>query len=117
LPSKLPEGGKGEVKSYKLSQDSDRLLLQLFAGEDSLGEPIENIYHTLIYQGGASIKLGKKYPKGTQVFVQMLYEKEKKQDHTKLPWVYIWLEKQSDKPDFKYRYSDFVKEAHDEKGI
>jgi len=41
LPSKLPEGGKGEVKSYKLSQDSDRLLLQLFAGEDSLGEPIE----------------------------------------------------------------------------
>jgi molecular chaperone DnaK len=115
LPSKTTQG---DIKSYELNQESDRLLLQLFAGEESpLGESIENIYHTLIYQGGTSIKLGKKYPKGTHIFVQMLYEKEKKQDHTKLPWIYIWLEKQSAKPDFKYRYSDFVKEAHDEKGI
>ena len=115
LPAKTAEG---DCKSYELSQDSDRLLLQIFAGEEPWpGEPLENIYHTLIYQGGTSIKLGKKFSKGTKVFVQMLYEKNKKQDHTKVPWVYIWLEKHSEKPDFKYRYSDFVKEAHDEKGI
>ena len=107
----------GEIRSYGLDQDSDRLLLQLFAGEEpSSGEPIENIYHTLIYQGGVSIPLKKKYPKDTQIFVRMLYEQGEKQ-HTKLPWVYIWLEKSSGEPDFKYLYSDFVKEAYDEKGI
>ena len=115
LPSKSAEG---DVKSYKLNQTSDRFLLQLFSGEEpSPGEPIENIYHTLIYQGGTSIKLGKEYKKDTPVFIQMVYEKDNKKDHTKLPWVYIWLEEMSAKPAFKYRYSDFVKESHDEKGI
>ena len=114
LPSKMTQG---DMKSYKLKEESDRFLLQLFAGEEpSNGEPIENIYHTLIYQGGASIHLGGKKPKGTQVFIQMLYEQGEKQ-HTKLPWVYIWLEKSSGEPNFKYLYSDFIKEAHDEKGI
>ncbi len=107
-----------KVKDYKLAEESDRLLLQIFAGEEpGINEPLESIYHTLIYQGGTSINLDKRYPKDTPVFVQMLYKKDNQKDHTKLPWVYVWLEKLKDKPDFVYHYSDFIKEAHNEKSV
>jgi len=105
----------GEVKEYTLDQDADRILLQLFAGEEPEGStPIESIYHTLIHQGGTWVPLGKVCKKNTPVWIQMRYESDEGQDHTKVPWVYVWVEKHSEENAFKYRYSEFVQEAHHE---
>ncbi len=112
LPAKTLQG---EKKCYELNEDADNILLQIFAGEEPEGsDPIESVYHTLIHQGGTSIPLRKQYPKGTPVWVQMLYESDERQDHTKVPWVFVWVDNDNKAPDFRYRYSDFVKEVSHE---
>jgi molecular chaperone DnaK (HSP70) len=113
LPSRSIQGG--ETKEYVLDQDSDSILLQLFAGEEPEGKkPLESIYHTLIHQGGTSIPLGRTFSKNTPVWIQMRYESEEGQDHTKVPWVYVWVGTHTEEPMFRYRYSEFVQEAHHE---
>lgn len=108
---------EGERKRYELVSDSKRLKIQIFSGEDHEEQPIETIYHTLIYQGGISIDLEKTYPKGTPIWIRMLYANKDKHDHTKVPWVYVWLKPDKQEPDFIYHYSDFKQEADDEKDI
>jgi molecular chaperone DnaK (HSP70) len=109
----LPAKAKlGQVKRYELDQDADRVLLQVFAGEEpEPGESVESIYTSLIYQGGTTVKLGRKCPKGTPVWIQMRYEGETGHDHSKVPWVYVWLESQEQAP-FRYRYSDMIEEVY-----
>lgn len=112
LPSKEK---RGERKRYELDSDSDRVRLQIFAGEEpEFGKPVETIYPTLIHQGGTTIRLGKEYPKGTPVWVQMVYESESGQDHTKVPWVYVWVQNSEGAPRFRRRYSEIVEEARHE---
>ncbi len=110
LPS---DADAGERKRYKLTSKSKRLKIQIFAGEDSKNQPIET---SLIYQGGLSIDLKKTCDKDTPVWIQMLYTNKNKQDHTKVPWVYVWLKEDQEKP-FEYRYDEFTQEAEDEKDI
>ena len=113
LPAKSSDHGL--IKSYELDEEANRILLQIFAGEEPEGEDsLESIYHTLIHQGGTSVPLGKPYPKGTPVWMQMRYEGDEGQDHTKVPWVYVWIAEKKDAPDFRYRYSEFVKEVSNE---
>jgi len=114
LPSKADEG---ERKRYILKSKSKRLKIQIFAGEDPKNQPIEKT--SLIYQGGLSIDLKKIYDEGTPVWIQMLYTKKDKQDHTKVPWVYVWLKDpvNQERHDFEYRYTEFTQEAEDEKNI
>ena len=103
----------GDVKQYKLNSNSDKLVLQIFAGEEpEANKPADTIYHTLIHQGGTTIKLGKEYPKDTPVWIQMRYDGEgEEQNHTKVPWVYVWIAKYSE-TEWKYclRYSDLIHE-------
>ena len=108
LPAKAKQG---EKNCYKLDSNSNLLMLQIFAGEEpEPGQTEENIYPTLIYQGGTTIPLGKKYPKETPVYVQMRYE-DGDEDHTKVPWVYVWLENPDGDPKFRRRYSELYEEA------
>lgn len=104
---------KGEKKRYELDSEASRLLLQIFAGEEAeAGEPIESIYPSLIHQGGTTINLGQTYPAGTPVWVQMRYAGEPgTDDHSKVPWIYVWVGKEQGEPLFHRRYSDFVQEA------
>jgi len=112
LPSKAKQG---ERKPYALDTDSDRLRLEIFAGEEpELGKSIETIYPTLIHQGGTTIPLGEKRRKGTPVWVQMLYEDESGQDHSKVPIVCIWIENGEGKPLFRRRYSEIMQETRHE---
>jgi len=115
LPARAKEKG-GELKRYELPADADRILLQIFAGEEpERGMPIESIYPTLIHQGGTTIALGKKYKKGTHVWVQMRYVGESgEEDHTKVPWVYVWVGDQKGEPLFHLRYSELVREVRNE---
>ncbi|MBN1922804.1 MAG: Hsp70 family protein [Anaerolineae bacterium] len=72
-----------QSRTYNLTTRSDRLLLQLFAGDDPPArEDLDTIYHTLVYQGGAPIPLGKEYEAGTPVRIQV----ERRGD-TKVPVV------------------------------
>lgn len=111
LPAKDKEG---EQREYKLPTDADRIILQIFAGEEPEGEQaIETIYPTLIHQGGTTIDLRRQYPKDTPVWVQMRYvgDDSSKQDHSKVPWIYVWVESNQGKPLFRLRYSELVKEV------
>lgn len=111
LPTKAKEG---EQREYKLPTDADRIILQIFAGEEpEEGQAIETIYPTLIHQGGTTIDLKQEYPKNTPVWVQMRYvgDDSSKQDHSKVPWIYVWVESNQGEPLFRLRYSELVKEV------
>ena len=114
LPSKADEG---EPKRYILKSKSKRLKIQIFAGEDPKNQLIEET--SLIYQGGLSIDLKKPYDEGTPVWIKMLYTNQDNQDHTKIPWVYVWLKDPANQKmhDFDYRFTGFTQEAEDEKDI
>ncbi len=115
LPAKAKEKG-GELKRYELPANTDRLLLQIFAGEEAEpGMSAETIYPTLIHQGGTTIDLRREYEKGTPVWVQMRYVGESgEQDHTKVPWVSVWVGGQKGEPLFHLRYSELVREVRNE---
>jgi len=111
LPARTKEG---EQREYKLPTDADRIILQIFAGEEPEGEQaIETIYPTLIHQGGTTIDLKQQYPKDTPVWVQMRYvgDDSSKQDHSKVPWICVWVESNQGEPLFRLRYSELVKEV------
>jgi molecular chaperone DnaK (HSP70) len=114
LPTRAKEG---EQREYKLPTDADRIILQIFAGEEPEGgQAIETIYPTLIHQGGTTIDLKREYPKNTPVWVQMRYvgDDSSKQDHSKVPWIYVWVESNQGEPLFRLRYSELVKEVRRE---
>ena len=76
-----------ERKEYTLEITNDELLLQIFAGDDPPEDgKLTSIYHTLVYQGGTAIPLGRVYEKGTPVTIEM----ERRYD-TKVPVVHIWI--------------------------
>jgi len=111
LPARAKEG---EQREYKLPTDADRIILQIFAGEEPEGgQAIETIYPTLIHQGGTTIDLKRQYPKDTPVWVQMRYvgDDSGKQDHSKVPWIYVWVKSNQGEPLFRLRYSELVKEV------
>jgi len=110
LPAREKDGGR---KRYELANDADYLPLQIFAGEDSPGGSItDEVLVTLIHQGGTTIPLGRTYKKGTPVWVQMSYSGESgEEDHSKVPWVSVWVGDSESKPLFHRRYSDMIKEA------
>lgn len=115
---------QGEPRKYRLSGATDKLVLQVFAGEEpEPGKPLETIYHTLIYQGGTTIKLKKEYPKDTLVWIQMRYDDDGEgQNHTKVPWVDVWVQEYKEGcPDHRLRYTELIqeegKEDNDEKRI
>lgn len=112
LPTRAKEG---EQREYKLPTDADRIILQIFAGEEpESGRSVESIYPTLIHQGGTTIDLKQGYPKDTPVWVQMRYvgDDSGKQDHSKVPWIYVWVKSNQGEPLFRLRYSELVKEVH-----
>lgn len=113
LPPAKRAKEKGKVKKYEIPVDSDKMTLQIFAGEaQEPGQPPETVYPTLIHQGGTTIDLHKKYKKGTPVWVQMQYVGDQDhQDHSKIPWVYVWVETQDGEPHFRFRYSELVEDA------
>ena len=80
---------------YLLENKSSKLLLQIFAGGVPQGDAaLKSIYHTLVYQGGTAIPLGKPHEKGTPVIIEM-----ERRDDTKVPVVSIWVGK-GDSPEF-----------------
>ncbi|MFW6082964.1 MAG: hypothetical protein ACOC8C_02810, partial [Chloroflexota bacterium] len=100
-----------EKKEYKLGSDADRLSLQIFAGQQRAGSE-EPVLSSLVHQGGTVIDLEKERPKGTPVWVQMSYAGEASgEDHTKVPWVHVWVGKDEDPPLFRRRYSELVQEV------
>jgi len=110
----LPAAEKeGKVKKYEIPVDSDKIILQIFAGEEQEpGKPPETVYPTLIHQGGTTINLNKEYKKGTPVWVQMRYVGDQDHpDHSKIPWVHVWVETQDGEPHFRFRYSELVEDA------
>lgn len=107
LPAKAKDK-QGDKRRYDLSEDSDRLLLQIYAGEEpNSNQTIEDIYPTLIGQGSTIISLEKEYKRGTPVFVQMSYESETGEDHTKVPWISVWVDRDDGEPLIRQRYSEF----------
>lgn len=84
---------KSERLTYYLETRSDKLLLQIFAGVDPpAGDPLQSIYHTLVYQGGTAIPLGKTYEEKTPVQVEV-----ERRSGTKVPVVRVWV---GDLPEF-----------------
>jgi len=114
LPSSNKDAGK--IEKYILASTSKRLRIEIFAGEDSKHQPIET---SLIYQGRLSVDLKKTYNEGDPVWIQMLYTNKDKQDHTKVPWVNVWLKDPANQemPDFEKRYTEITQETEDEKDI
>jgi len=82
----------GEKREYELQSEGERLRLQIFAGEPPPGaDQIENIYPSLVYQGGALIPLKKTYPRGTKVWIQMRYRRD---DNSKVPYIDVWVDRE-----------------------
>jgi molecular chaperone DnaK (HSP70) len=109
LPAKKDHGKR---KRYKLDSNADRLSLQIFAGQQK-DDSKEPVLSSLIHQGGTVIDLKKEYRKGTPVWVQMRYAGQTSEaDHTKVPWVYVWVgskqDPEQDPPQFRRRYSELV---------
>ena len=116
----LPSRDKlGEKKRYELAGDADHIRLQIFAGEDAPGGKVnDEVLSTLIHQGGTTVSLGKVHKKGTPVWIQMSYAGEEgSEDHSKVPWVYIWIEKDQGQPLFRRRYNELLKGARNGKGV
>jgi hypothetical protein len=108
LPAKKDHGKK---KPYELNSDADRLSLQVFAGQQK-DESDEPILSSLVHQGGTVIDLGQEYRKGAPVWLQMRYAGETSEtDHTKVPWVYVWIGEEQGPPKFRRRYSELVQEV------
>jgi hypothetical protein len=118
LPAKARAGG--EKKRYELAAESDRLLLQIFSGEEPKNDQtLDDIAYTLVHQGAVLINLEKTYPEKTPVWVQMRYEdegQEEQHDFTKVPWVLVWVG-QEDKLLYRRRYDEFLQEGNHEKSI
>jgi hypothetical protein len=108
LPARQKEG---DQKRYELVNDADFLRLEIFAGEEPQpGETQEDIWPTLIHQGGAKITFDRTYQKGTPVWVQMSYAGESgEQERLKVPWVSVWIVDNGGDPLFRKRYSELVK--------
>lgn len=82
----------GEKREYELQSEGERLRLQIFAGEPPPAiDQIENIYPSLVYQGGALIPLKKTYPRGTKVWIQMRYRRD---DNSKVPYIDVWVDRE-----------------------
>ena len=114
LPAREKEG---EQREYRLATDTDRIILQVFAGEEpEPRQPIETIYPTLIHQGGTTIELNESHPKDTPVWVQMCYVGDEADtlDHLKVPWIHVWVGSNEGEPIFRLRYSDLVEEGRNE---
>ncbi len=81
----------GERRMYKLSSEGDEIMLRIFAGDEPAAQntPLSTIYHTLVYQGGAVVKLPERKPPGTPVYIQMSYSPS---DYSKLPRVRVWID-------------------------
>ena len=97
-----------QIHIYHLTSQGNKLLLQLFAGADPpADQDLRSIYHTLVYQGGLAIPLGKTYPAKTPVQIQI----ERRAD-TKVPVVRLWI---GEPPEF-IREIDFedLKKSHKE---
>ncbi len=108
LPAKKDEG---EKRRYELNANADRLSLQVFAGQQQDGST-EPVLSSLVHQGGTVIDLKKEYRRGTPIWVQMCYASESsKEDHTKVPWVYVWIGEEQGQPQFSRRYSELVQEV------
>ncbi|MDY6876094.1 MAG: Hsp70 family protein [Chloroflexota bacterium] len=108
LPAKKDLGKKNR---YELNADADHLSLQVFAGQQKDGSD-DPVLSSLVHQGGTVINLGQEYQQGTPVWVQMRYAGETSEtDHTKVPWVYVWIGKEEDPPQFRRRYSELVQEV------
>jgi molecular chaperone DnaK (HSP70) len=109
----------GERKRYELDGDADHIRLQIFAGEDAPGGQVnDEVLPTLIHQGGTTVALGKVYKRGTPVWIQMSYAGEAgSEDHSKVPWVHIWIEKDQGQPLFRRRYNELLKGARNGKGV
>lgn len=82
---------QGEKSEYTLQGEGERLRLQIFAGEaPPVNASIESIYPSLVYQGGTMISLGKTYPRGTKVWIQMYYRED---DNSKVPYINVWVDR------------------------
>ena len=110
LPAREKVGAR---KCYELANDADQIPLQIFAGEDApSGEVREEVLATLIHQGGTTIPLDHTYKKGTPIWVQMSYAGASgEEDHSKVPWVSVWVENCDREPLFRRRYSEMIKGA------
>ena len=111
LPANAQEG---EQREFSLPIETDRIILPFFAGEQpEPGQSIESVYPTLIHQGGTTIDLNRTCPAKTPVWVQMRYVSDRpgEQDHSKVPWVYVWVGSNEGEPLFHCRYSELVKEV------
>lgn len=76
---------KSERHTFHLANASSQLLMEIFAGADPPTDgSVETIYHTLFYQGGMAVPLGKEYPKDTPVYIEI----ERRYD-TKVPVVRV----------------------------
>jgi len=97
----------GEKKKYVLDRDVETLVIQVFSGEEAQDGEEESMYHTLIYQGGVTLHLGKQYPKGTPVWVRVAYDENLSggQSHSKLPWLFVWINDENGEPQ-KIHYSE-----------
>jgi hypothetical protein len=108
LPAKQESG---EKRRYELNSDADRLSLQIFAGQQQ-EQSTDPILSSLVHQGGTVIDLKRECRKGTPIWVQMRYAGESPQkDHTKVPWVYVWIGEEQGEPQFRRRYSELVQEV------
>lgn len=82
---------QSERKRYTLDSRNDKLLLQIFAGADPPeASPLDAILHTMVYQGGTAVPLGRVCEKGQLVYIEM-----ERRDGTKLPIVRVQMEGQS----------------------
>ena len=83
---------QGEKEVYELQGEGDKLRLQIFAGEPvPAAGSLESIYSSLVYQGSALIPLGRSYPKGTKVWIQMSYRED---DNSKVPFLDVWVDQE-----------------------
>jgi molecular chaperone DnaK (HSP70) len=108
LPAKKDSG---DQKRYELDADADRLSLQIFAGQQA-DRSEEPVLSSLVHQGGTVINLDRTHKEGTPVWVQMRYTGESSEtNHTKVPWVYVWVGNKEGAPLFRRRYSELVQEV------
>jgi len=77
-------------QQYKLNGKGSELELRIFAGDQPpVNGDLTQIYPTLLYQGRFRVPLGKIYPDGTKVWLQMSYPVDS--EH-KMPETSIWID-------------------------
>jgi hypothetical protein len=96
--------GQINCKQYKLTTDSDKLLIRIFAGDEPPNSSDEKqlalVYPSLVYQGRVLIPLGQRYARGTPIEVEMGYGE---QDEMKLPYLRVRI---NDRPVFEGNYTE-----------